>query len=271
MEIKLDLRKKVLENAHSYYEKSKKSREKLAGARKALEGTVKKLKKVDEVRGVKYHEIKKPKKREWYEKFRWFFSSDNFLVIGGKDATSNEILIKKYTETNDLVFHADIQGAPFFVIKNPYGKEIPESTLKETAEAAGSYSKAWKSGIGNCDIYYVKPEQVSKTAESGEYIPKGGFMIRGHKNWFKNVELKIAIGFNPDTYEVIGGPVSAIEKNSMYHVVIGIGDKKSKELAEETMKFIKKRTNKEDGMKINAINIDEIQRFIPGNGRILSK
>lgn len=271
MEIKFDLREKVVENARSYYEKSKKYRNKSIGARKALDDTIKKLKKVDEYESVKYNEITKPKKKEWYEKFRWFFSSDNFLVIGGKDATSNEILIKKYTGPNDLVFHADITGAPFFVIKNPTKKEIPEVTIKEAAEAAGSYSKAWKSGIGNCDIYYVKPEQVSKTAESGEYIAKGGFIIRGQKNWFKNVELKIAIGFNPDAARVIGGPVSAMEKNSKYSVVIGVGDKKSKELAEDIKEFIKKKTSKEDGIRINLINIDEIQRFIPGGGRILSR
>src|SRR3989338_9392896 len=249
MEIKIDLRKKVLENASLYYEKSKKSKEKLAGARKALDETFKKIARLDEDNEVTYAKsIAGPKKKEWYEKFRWFFSSDNFLVIGGKDAMSNEILIKKYTEPNDFVFHADIQGAPFFVIKNSSGKEIPESTIREAAEAAACYSKAWKSGIGNCDVYYVKPEQVSKTAESGEYIPKGGFMIRGQKNWFRNVELKIAIGFNVDAdVIVIGGPISAIEKNSKYHVVIGVGDKKSKELAEEIKEFVKKKTNKEDG------------------------
>jgi len=47
--------------------------------------------------------------KEWYEKFRWFISSDDFLILGGRDATSNEIVIKKHTEKNDLVFHR-----PFF-------------------------------------------------------------------------------------------------------------------------------------------------------------
>ena len=41
---------------------------------------------------------KKNRKQEWYEKFHWFFSSEDFLCIGGKDATSNEIIIKKHTE-----------------------------------------------------------------------------------------------------------------------------------------------------------------------------
>jgi len=28
--------------------------------------------------------------RQWYEKFRWFTSSEGFLVVAGKDTVSNE-------------------------------------------------------------------------------------------------------------------------------------------------------------------------------------
>ena len=52
------------------------------------------------------------KKREWYEKFHWFFSSEGFLCVGGKDATSNEVIIKKHLEKNDLVLHTDMAGSP---------------------------------------------------------------------------------------------------------------------------------------------------------------
>jgi len=85
------------------------------------------------------------------------------------------------------------------VIKNPEKKDIPETTLRETAEAAASYSKAWKTGMGSCDVYYVTPDQVSKTAPSGEYLSKGGFTISGRKEYFRGVRLVIAVGF------VVGG------------------------------------------------------------------
>ena len=29
--------------------------------------------------------------KEWYEKFRWFYSSEGFLCIGGRDSTTNDI------------------------------------------------------------------------------------------------------------------------------------------------------------------------------------
>ena len=46
--------------------------------------------------------------KKWYEKFRWYTSSDGFLVVAGKDTVSNEVLIKKYTTKEDVVFHAEI-------------------------------------------------------------------------------------------------------------------------------------------------------------------
>lgn len=280
MKFSIDLKKSVFENAKFYYEESKKARQKVEGARKALEGTLKKI-------GVleKEHEISKGKgglirgktvgfhTYRWYEKFRWFFSNNKFLVIGGRDATTNEILIKKYMEKNDIVFHADVHGAPFFIVKNPDGKEIPEETLNETAQAAASYSKAWASGLGSCDVYYVKPEQVSKTAPSGEYIAKGAFMIYGKKEWLRNVKLGIAVGFKviDDNVEILAGPEDAIISNSDYYVKIGIGDEKSGEISKKIKELILKNAKREDVEKIKKIDIQEIQRVIPGGkGRIIS-
>ena len=73
-------------------------------------------------------QVKRPNieiKREWYEKFRWFISSEGFLVIGGRDATSNEIVIKKHADKNDLVFHTDIKGSPFHLSKQGWEHFFP--------------------------------------------------------------------------------------------------------------------------------------------------
>src|SRR3989338_1115524 len=142
----LDLGKSLEENASDYYEKAKKIKRKIAGAEEALQKNVEKLKKLEkEKERHDKEEIKKvehkQRKKEWYEKFRWFFSSDGFLIIGGRDATSNEIVIKKHTDKNDLVLHTDMAGSPFFVIKSN-NKEIPESTIKEAADATCTFSRA---------------------------------------------------------------------------------------------------------------------------------
>ena len=131
--------------------------------------------------------------KQWYEKFRWFTSSDGFLVVAGKDTVSNEVLIKKYTKQEDVVFHAEITGSPFVVVK-AQGKEISEQTLKEAAEAAASYSRAWRENAGTADVYWVKVDQLSKSGSSGESIPHGAFFVVGKRNWYNNTPLKIAVG-----------------------------------------------------------------------------
>lgn len=284
MKIPLDLRKTPQKNANFYYQKVKKAKRKIEGAKKALAETLEKIKRLKSVAEKEPMEeekskiqSKKRKERKWYEKFRYFFSSDNFLVIGGKDATSNEVIIKKYLEKDDLVFHADITGAPFFVIKNPdKEKVVPELTLKETAQAAASYSKAWKLGLGSCDVYFIRKEQVSKKAPSGEYLGKGAFMISGKKEWFRNTELKVGIGFKMEsgrTVEVIGGPVSAIKAKYKYFSIIKPGQKKSKDLAKEIKRDILRKTNKKDGGLIKKeVSLEEIQKWIPGGkGMVVTK
>ena len=132
MEIVFDVRKTADENASSFFEASKKAKKKLAGAEMAVGKTrlqLQSLLKKQELEGVENKERPgKKQERKWYEKFRWFVSSEGFLCIGGRDAASNEILVKKHAEKGDIVFHTEISGSPFFVIKAD-GREIGQATL----------------------------------------------------------------------------------------------------------------------------------------------
>jgi len=161
----LDLKKSIEENASDYFEKAKRIKKKIKGAEEALQQSLRKLRDLEAKKEKFDLEEEKKKiperKKEWYEKFRWFKSSDGFLVIGGRDATSNEIVIKKHTDKNDLVLHTDMAGSPFFVIKAE-DKEIPTSTIKEAADAVCTFSRTWKLGLQTTDVFYVKPDQVSK-------------------------------------------------------------------------------------------------------------
>lgn len=260
MKIELDLKKSVEENAAFYYEKAKKLKKKISGAESSYKETLKKIDLLKQERELKLEEKRKVSekiniKKEWYEKFRWFFSSEGFLCIGGRDATTNDILVKKYTENNDLVFHAAVPGSPFFIVKSE-GKKIGQETIEETATATASYSKAWQLGISFVDVYYVNPEQVSKSAPSGQYMGKGSFMILGKKNYLKPA-IKLAIGIKEG--KIIGGPLEAIKKNSDKYIPIIQGDLKSSDLA----KKIKSSFGKN-------INIEDIQKFLPtGKGKIV--
>src|SRR3989338_1378632 len=128
----LDLTKSVEENASDYFEKAKKIKKKIKGAEDALKQHIRKLNELEakqeksDAEEAKKSEVQQ-RKKEWYEKFRWFLSSDGFLVVGGRDATSNEVVVKKHMEKGDLVFHTDMAGSPFFIIKAE-GKDVPERT-----------------------------------------------------------------------------------------------------------------------------------------------
>src|SRR3989344_3862761 len=233
MEVEFNLTQSVDENAGHYFELSKKNKKKLEGAKKALEDSQKELLKLQQ-QGEKFlveeekKQQKKDRSREWYEKFHWFVSSNGFLCIGGKDSTSNEIIIKKHLESEDLVLHTDMAGSPFFIIKN--GQQAPEETIQEAAQAVAVYSKAWKLGHSIADVFYVNPEQVTKEAKSGEYVGKGSFMIYGKTNYL-HPPLEYAIG--PVETEIIGGPLTAIEKKTKNIVIVIPGSEKKSALAKK--------------------------------------
>ncbi|MFY1112367.1 MAG: ribosome rescue protein RqcH [Methanosarcinaceae archaeon] len=212
----LDIRKTVPQNAQEYYEKVKKLSKKKDGALRAIEDTKKAMEKRPAKAAKAGRRVLARRKKHWYDRFRWFVSSDGFLVVGGRDADTNEDIFKKYMEKRDIVFHTQTPGAPLTVIKTG-GKEVPETTLQETAQFAVSYSSLWKAGHFSGDCYWIKSEQVTKTPESGEYLKKGAFVIRGERNYFKDVPLGIAVGLElKGETRVIGGPVSAVRKHGDY-------------------------------------------------------
>jgi predicted ribosome quality control (RQC) complex YloA/Tae2 family protein len=45
--------------------------------------------------------VSKSRKVYWFEKFIWFISSENYLVIGGRDRQQNETLVKRYLKKGD--------------------------------------------------------------------------------------------------------------------------------------------------------------------------
>ena len=247
--IKLDLKKTVQQNASIYFEKAKKAKKKIEGIKKAMKELEKKMVKEKKKEKVKV----KTKAKEWYEKFRWFISSDGFLVVAGKDAKTNEKLIRKYMKDSDLVFHADITGSPFVLIKNPEKKEIPEQTIKEAAEFCGSYSKAWKVGISTVDVYYVKPEQIKK--EGG--LPTGSFMIYGKRNWIRRIPVRIAIGIKDD--EIIYGSEDMVKNKVKNYVIITPNDSPAYGIAKKIQKILKAK-----------IELEKVKKIIPyGRGKLI--
>ncbi len=255
MKLTINIKKSIEQNASDYFEKSKKSKKKIETVKKVIESQKKKLEELKKgfAEEEKTRKVIVRREKAWYEKFHWFLSSDNLLVIGGRDATTNEIVVKKYTDKNDLVFHTEMAGSPFVTIKSA-GK-IPEATIREAASVCAAYSRAWKIGISP-DVFYVAPEQVTKTAKPGEYIARGAFMIYGKKNFVKDFDMRIAVGIKEG--QVIGGPITAVQKHAEKYVIIVQGDVKKSDLAKQVKKEI-------------GGDLDEIMLFLPGDGKIIKK
>jgi len=240
-EVSLDLRKSVSENADQKYEESKKIQEKLKGALEAVQQTTHELATIKDVDVVEKKRKVTHEKQWWFERFRWFISTEGNMVVAGRDASSNDIVVKKYLSDGDRYAHADIHGAPSCVIKskgmNDEKIPISEKTLEEACLFAASYSRAWNQ-FGEASAYWVLPEQVSKTPESGEFVPKGGFIIRGKRNYCR-CKLEVAVGLIPlgDDEKLMGGPITAVAARAVKgYAILSPGSTKKSTIAQTLAK-----------------------------------
>jgi hypothetical protein len=190
-ELEIFINKPINDSAQEYYKEYKKMKKKLDGLEKAMIETEKRIKKIAETK-VDIKDVIKKKKLMWYEKFHFGFTKNGFLIIAGKDSSSNEYLVKTHLEKEDLLFHSTIQGSAHVILKQ--GQKGEKEDYEDCALFAAIFSKAWNLGFASVDVFFVYPNQVSKTAESGEYLDKGAFVIRGEKNFFKKILMKVCIG-----------------------------------------------------------------------------
>uniref|UniRef100_T1PIE3 Fibronectin-binding protein A n=1 Tax=Musca domestica TaxID=7370 RepID=T1PIE3_MUSDO len=189
--VDVDLALSAWANARKYYDLKRTAAEKekktIDASQKALKSAERKTQQtLKDVRTIST--ISKARKVYWFEKFYWFISSENYLVIGGRDAQQNELIVKRYMRPTDIYVHAEIQGASSVVVRNPSGGDVPPKTLIEAGTMAISYSVAWDAKVVT-NAYWVRSDQVSKTAPTGEYLGTGSFMIRGKKNFLPSCHL----------------------------------------------------------------------------------
>ena len=236
----LDITKNMVQNATFYYDIAKKSKRKIPNARAVLQATLKKA----EIKEHKKAAQKLHRKKAWYEKFRWFKTSEGKLVIGGRDATTNDIIVKKHLDTDDIVFHTESPGSPFVVIKAE-GKAISEEEKAEAAQFCATNSKAWGQKLALAEVFSVKPDQIKH--QFG--LPKGTFMVYGGREYYKP-GLEQAVGITEDGI-AMGGPVKAVKKHCKSFVVVRQGDEKKSDAAKKIRYILK------------AEDLNEIMQALP--------
>ena len=225
-------------NSNLLYESSKKLREK---ARRGKEAVVESEKRLAEAlkRGEETEKkrVARREKRFWFEKYRWFITSEGCLAMGGRDARSNEDVVAKRLRQGDRYVHADIHGAPSVVVRME--NECSEQSLKEAGQFSLCMSKAWGADIGSGAAYWVTPEQVSKTPQAGEFLAKGAFVIRGKRNYFKDLELKLAVGEieYDGVKKIVCAPPESLKAPTGRYVIIVPGKRRKEDVAREIAKL----------------------------------
>ncbi len=228
--VTLSVENSVHQNAQTYFEQARTLKDKAKGAKVALERTetqaAKEAAKREKEEAAGRVRIGKRSKRFWFEKHRWGILSDGRLVVGGRDAKGNDTVVRKYLRSTDLYVHADLHGAPSCSLRlhdgletdpHPIGfrpegvaslkisqefagsiedaQNLPSEIIKEAAQLAICWSRAWGSGSAAATAFHARPTQVSKQTESGESLGRGAFVVRGQRTWYRDVEMEIAIGF----------------------------------------------------------------------------
>jgi predicted ribosome quality control (RQC) complex YloA/Tae2 family protein len=219
--------------------------------------------------------VKEQASKEWYERYRWFVTTDGLLAIGGRDASSNSALIRKHLTEHDIVFHAEVHGSPFFIVKNaaaPAQEGRIDQSLLEVAKATVAFSRAWKDGLSSADSYWVLPGQIKKGAPTGQFLPKGSFVIEGKRSYLKGVEIRLAIGIvqlnSKET--LVCGPEEAIKSRAMFYAVLQQGGMDPMTAAKKVKsEFVKVAGDSDIAETIKRISLDDFVRALPtGQSRI---
>jgi hypothetical protein len=203
LKMDIDIYSSAYANARNYYDMKKVAgynililgikaeKTKIASA-KALEVAEKKIT-MDLAKNVSVvPSVTRLRTKNWWEKFNWFVSTQNYLVVSGRDKVQTETLLKYFRE-GDVLVHSDTEGAPVVICKAfPDAPAIPLSTLIEAGTMCTCSSRAWEAKFMS-SAFYVSHNQVSMV-HNGQKLPIGCFNITGKKNFLPPSQLIFGMG-----------------------------------------------------------------------------
>jgi len=235
MRVIIDFERSAQDNANTYYQKAKKLKRKSIGAEKAIKDLESRYEKLDKEIIIAAKKVIEKREQKWYEKFHWFYTSDEFLVIGGRDAHQNEFINSKHFNDGDLFFHADIHGASTVILIDGINSE--ENSKEEAAQFAGCYSSAWDNMLKMINVYSLKRSQISKSTDKGS-LGTGSFLMTGEREWYKNTKLELVTFVKDKMLNII--PLSTFNRINYKdrHVFITQGNTKKSDSAKKISKFL---------------------------------
>ncbi|HEV2316904.1 MAG TPA: NFACT family protein [Thermoplasmata archaeon] len=226
-------------SAQALFEEMKRGQERLRGAREALGATETALRAARPEPRAARSTKSPPRRHFWFEQLRWFISSEGAIVLGGKDAVSNDRVVKRYLGPGDRYLHADLHGAPSVVIKHPEPgqPELTELTFREAGQFGLAFSKAWRAGRASGDAYWVEADQVSKTGGTGEFVARGAWVIQGTRHLMRDLPLELGVG--TIRYEDVElwsvAPPSALRSRGTLRAVLVPGEERTRDETERAL------------------------------------
>lgn len=237
----LPVRRSARLTAQHLYEEAKRLAEKLDGARAALAETEARRARPAPEPGpapVAPAAAAPARKPFWFERYRWFVTSEGVVAIAGRDAASNDLIVRRNLKDGDFYVHADLHGAASVVVKRPAdGTPVGEASLREACQWAVAYSKAWRAGYASGTAFWATPEQVSKAAASGEFVARGAWVIHGTKHFVRDTPLELALGtiryLDQERWTV--APPAAVRARGEVRVLLTPGEDRERSAREEEL------------------------------------
>ena len=200
--------KTLAQNKRAVAAAEKKAKE--AGARMASKGT-----------GMGIARARVP---EWFEKFHWFITTENCLVLSARDAAQADALVVKYLGPDDAFVHADSPGAPVTIVKAPPVRSpaLPEAEASvsrlslSATRVVGSSADGWCGGVPPVSLiqagaaclcrsaawdsrhvvsaFWIPPENVRKVTPDGDPLAPGVVWHVGAKTYLPPAPLVMGFG-----------------------------------------------------------------------------
>lgn len=161
-------------NAEIYYRKAKNQKIEVKNIReniyfrekdlRNLEKHIAALEHIDDIKDlrsyIKDHQLQKAKSSaEENLPYRHFIYQD-YEILVGKNAKSNDELTQKYTRKDDLWLHArDVTGS-HVVVRAKRGEPVPRPVIEKAAQLAAYYSKRKNDTL--CPVLYTQKKYVRK-------------------------------------------------------------------------------------------------------------
>lgn len=152
-----------------------------------------------------------------YKKYKWFYTSSEKLVVGGKSAIQNDELLKriKSEKRNFVVMHTELPGSPFSVILADE-KNVNKSDLEECAVFTACFSKAWKNRKTSATVHIFSSKQVHKD----QRMNKGTWAVLG-KVQKKEVELVLVLAKQKGILRAIPEKTAKVKKEILLKICPG--------------------------------------------------